>query len=199
MLIALGAGQTPAVADVYKCLSASGKVEFSDRPCQSGKIEKLAAYSTRIEPRVSGSVQRNGAIRSYVDGLAYWDLAGKELIAWLFQRPVSSQERELVASGNLSAMDGWYTEGIAKITFVFEQEPASRETLRHMRSVFSGFEKGGPRVPWTSNHASRYLDDRVQQFSLQRDDDGDQWLVAKTRESSQYINWQLTFTVEVLR
>ena len=112
LLTAMSAGLTPAFAKVYKCLSASGKIEFSDRPCQSEKVEKLAAYSTRIEKRVSGKVQRNGATRSYIDGFAYWHLAGKELIAWLFQRPVTAQERSRVASGDLSAMGDWYTEGV---------------------------------------------------------------------------------------
>ena len=65
--------------------------------------------------------------------------------------------------------------------------------------MFSGFEKGGPKVTWTSNHGRRYLDDLLQQFELRRDDEGDQWIVAKTNESTQYIDWQLAFNVEVLR
>ena len=48
-------------------------------------------------------------------------------------------------------------------------------------------------------YGRRYLNDRLQGFDLKRDDVGDQWLVAQTNESSQYINWQLAFNLEVLR
>ncbi len=187
-----------ALAAVYKCTDGVGKLTYSDQPCKSGHVEKVPGFFVQYDTDVSGSVTRNDITRRYVDGFAYWSTFDKELVVLLFPRKVKERELTAVAHGNLKKMPLWEMEGIAKITFFFDEAPATRENLRRVRSVFYGFEGDSARSTWTTNHGSMYLEDRLTHFEMLRDDDRFWWISAENYENMQYIKWKLKFQVKIL-
>lgn len=72
----IGLVATPAYAGMYKCTNDAGRVEFRDRPCQSGRqqvLNKPAAAPAAAEPSgtgTAGAVSLQGAWCEYAVSLS---------------------------------------------------------------------------------------------------------------------------------
>ena len=189
----------PAQAQVFKCTDERGKLSFSDKPCADGGGEVLSKYTDAPTTAVSGTAQRNEITQNYVDGLAYWRESGSELVVVLMRRALEASEIEAIENGDLSMIQQWRELGIAEVTFLFNAGEPTRTSLRHMRSVFTGFDADNALLPWTSNHEQRDLRRRITKFEIVRDGVSRPWLRAKTNETSEFISWELAYTVRILR
>ena len=189
---------SPAFAAVYQCKSADGKIAFSDSPCDGTATgRKLEKFDFVITRKVSASVAHLGMTRRYVDGYAYWSKSGRELTAVLYPRNLSEQELAQVANGE--RLNTHAEESAGRVTLIFDGPRAGRNTLRHMRSVFTGFVADSPKTPWTSNHRKDDLAEVLQKFDLGKDDDNIDWLQFQSRESTENIRWQIEFALPVER
>ncbi|MGB1884242.1 MAG: DUF4124 domain-containing protein [Gammaproteobacteria bacterium] len=188
-----------AEAQVFKCTDERGRLSFSDKPCAGGGGEELSQYSDGPTVAVEGSATRNEINANYIDGFAYWRQQNTELVAVLLPRALAPDEIEAIERGSLANLQQWRELGIAEITFLFDEPPPGRNTVEHMRSVFTGFEPSDPRIPWTSNHDKTDFRYRLVDFELLRDGLSRPWLRAKTAESTEFIEWELEFTVRVLQ
>ena len=186
----------PALAAVYQCESPGGGITFSDSPCDDAASgQKLEKFTRVITREVSASVSHRQMTRRYLDGYAYWAKPDQELTAVLYLRTLSDEELARAANGE--RLNTYEEESTGRVTFLFDGPRAGRGTLRHMRSVFTGFSPDNPKSPWTSNHRRDDLADVLQKFYLGKDDEGNTWLQFRSRESTENIRWQIDFALPV--
>jgi len=186
----------PASAAVYQCKSADGSVSFSDTPCpEEDSGQKLNKFSRVIVKKVSASVSHLGTTLGYVDGYAYWAKPNRELTAVLYTRALSEDELARVAAGE--RLNTYDEESTGQVTLLFDDPRPRRGTLRHLRSVFTGFSPDNPKSPWTSNHGKDELADVLPKFDLGEDDAGNTWLEFGSRANDENIRWEIDFSLVV--
>ena len=187
----------PASAAVYQCKLPGGKISFSDKPCDdSASGQKLDKFDRIIEREVSATVSLRNLTRQYLDGYAYWAKPNRELTAVLYMRALTEDEMARVANGD--RLNTYAEESTGRVTLFFEGTRPSRTNFRHLRSVFTGFSPDNPKSPWTTNHRRTDLVDVVEKFSLVRDEEGETWLLFRSRESTENIRWLIEFALPVV-
>ena len=185
-----------AVASIYRCESADGKISFSDQPCPSGDSGLLDEFERDRSPVVEGKFTRDGRTLDPVDGAACWSNLGGTLNLVLVPRKLLPTEKDRLRSGDFGWLRKGGMPGHVRIELLLDS-PEDLNSLRQMRTVVIGLNEK-PDIPWTSNHGRSEIPRKVSKLELQQFD-GRQLIEFESAEISEYIRWSVSLRLPLRR